>query len=382
MTADWVTLARGLLWYEGVLTFRELEETLSPLITLPSRAEVRAGLKAAAGIRLSGERTVALEGVDVGLIKAEKRKRDLPPLALDRSALERAAAGVATPTDPDLDAELARRGRPDLTSAQVAERMRLAWMPGDAIAEVIDPRLRIEGLEDAGTVVERLQDLWNRTPRFELRGRSPIELMPAPDDVEEEDHLDLLIGAETEHERGNCSAAIQIWERLLDEAWFGDEDLSHPHLDYFAIAHELVDHLRGDGRTKDALEWQERVLAVRKAWWDEVAGDEIYRYASLLMGSGRLDEGMSIFDETLDAHPEHAFGRAVYGEALIDAGLASEAVSRLERALALAAAQDPDDEATLNDIRELLAEARGAAGVPKARGHLRSVKKPPRGGKR
>jgi hypothetical protein len=176
-----VQTAFGWLVYEGALPANELAALTAPLAQ-PGQwyaAERALGLfRAEPHFRVARGNIVSLDQVDHPLkVIKEKAARGLAPRPLTAEELLAAASGPLplTPREQEIEQALNRRASGRIYLRSVQGLMRNATEPGQLVQSLLDlcaPASEAEARE----LVALLGELWNATPRYELRGRTPDEV--------------------------------------------------------------------------------------------------------------------------------------------------------------------------------------------------------------
>ncbi len=176
-----VRLAYGWLYYEGALNADELT-ALTASVARPlgwyTPDHARDIFKADEKFRLLRGNVVALEFVKhpLKVLKA-KEARNLPPCAFSAEGLLAAADGAIplTPREIEIESALNRNASRKIYLRSLQSVFRNSDAPSEifnALFETLAPRDAAE----AQTFLDLMSELWNHTPRYELRGRTPLEV--------------------------------------------------------------------------------------------------------------------------------------------------------------------------------------------------------------
>jgi len=174
-------LAYGWLYYEGALKADELAARTASVAQplewyTPDHA--RDIFKADEKFRILRGNVVALEFVNhpLKVLKA-KEARNLPPRAFTAEELLAAADGAIplSPREAEIESSLNRHANKKIYLRSLQSVFRNADAPAqifNALFETLAPRDDAE----AQTFLDLMSELWNHTPRYELRGRAPMEV--------------------------------------------------------------------------------------------------------------------------------------------------------------------------------------------------------------
>jgi hypothetical protein len=196
-----IRIAYGWLFYEGALKADELA-TLTTSVVQPGKwySPERAFSLFKADPRLHVARGNV---VSIGLVNhplkvlREKEARRLPPRAFSAEELSAAADGqlALTPREVEIENALNRFTSEKVDLRSLQSLFRNTDNPSGLFSMVLElcaPRDE----QEASALVGLLSELWNNTPRFELRGRTPEEVLhhreaTSPDEpIQEKDPSD------------------------------------------------------------------------------------------------------------------------------------------------------------------------------------------------
>ena len=177
-----VHIVYGWLWYEGALKLDELL-TLTLSVFQPdqwySPERARTIFKADPSFRVLVGNTISIEAVNHPLkVLKEKEARHLPPRAFTVDELVAAAAGALplTPREEEIEGELNQHASRKVSLRSLQQMMRDTERPSEITGIVIDlcqPR----DINEANHFAQLLSEVWNNTFRYELRGRTPNEVL-------------------------------------------------------------------------------------------------------------------------------------------------------------------------------------------------------------
>ncbi|MBI3761971.1 MAG: hypothetical protein HY260_08950 [Chloroflexi bacterium] len=176
-----VQIACGWLFYEGALPVDELAGLTASVAQpgawyTPERA--RDIFRAEPRFKHVRGNVVTLPGVEHPLIVLkEKAARRLPPRAFTAEELLAAGEGTLplTPREAEIERELNKHAPDKLHLRSIQGAFRNADMPTKVLTALLDlcePR----DIADVNRVGSLLMEIWNDTPRYELRGRTPAEV--------------------------------------------------------------------------------------------------------------------------------------------------------------------------------------------------------------
>ncbi|MEK7439867.1 MAG: hypothetical protein AABZ78_03650, partial [Chloroflexota bacterium] len=177
-----VHVVYGWLWYEGAL---KLDELLSLTLSVfqpaqwysPDRA--RTIFKADPSFRVLVGNTISIEAVKHPLkVLKEKEERHLPPrtFAIDELVAIDAGPLPLTPREEEIERELNQQASRKVSLRSLQQMMRDTDRPSEITGIVIDlcqPR----DINEANHFAQLLTEVWNNTFRYELRGRTPNEVL-------------------------------------------------------------------------------------------------------------------------------------------------------------------------------------------------------------
>ncbi|MFQ6014239.1 MAG: hypothetical protein ACE5NP_02200 [Anaerolineae bacterium] len=174
-------LAYGLLTYEGALRSDELIEIVAGLGDFgswfsPQRA--REIIETDPRFVWPKGDIVSIEEVqNPRRVMAEKAARKLPPKRFTVQELLAVAAGDVplTPLEKKVEDTLNRRSRWRFSVRDIQLKIKNTDRPTEIMDEIM-ARLDFKDAADANRTLQPLMRLWNATPRYELRGRSPDEV--------------------------------------------------------------------------------------------------------------------------------------------------------------------------------------------------------------
>jgi hypothetical protein len=176
-----IRVAFGWLVYEGALRATDLAE-LTAAVARPGlwyAAERALGLfRAEPRFRVARGSVVSLDQVEHPLkVMKEKVARGLAPRSFSVEQLLAAAAGPLplSPREQEIEQVLNRRASRRIYLRSVQELMRNAAGPGQLVSVLLDLCAPADEAE-AQALAALLGELWNATPRYELRGRTPDEV--------------------------------------------------------------------------------------------------------------------------------------------------------------------------------------------------------------
>jgi hypothetical protein len=176
-----IQIAFGWLVYEGALPANELA-ALTAQVAQPGKwyAAVRSLslFRAEPRFRLARGNVVSLDQVEHPLkVMKEKAARGLAPRSFTAEELSAAAAGPLplTPREQEIEQVLNRRAPQRIYLCSLQGLMRNASDPGHLVPSLLDLCAPVDEPE-AQALVALLGELWNATPRYELRGRTPDEV--------------------------------------------------------------------------------------------------------------------------------------------------------------------------------------------------------------
>jgi hypothetical protein len=176
-----IYIAFGWLVYEGALLANELA-ALTAQVAQPGKwyaAEHALGLfRAEPRFRVARGNVVALDQVEHPLkVMKEKAARGLVPRSFTAEELLVAAAGPLplTPREQEIEQALNRRGSRRIYLRSVQGLMRNASNPGQLVRSLLELCAPADEPQ-ARELVALLGELWNATPRYELRGRTPDDV--------------------------------------------------------------------------------------------------------------------------------------------------------------------------------------------------------------
>jgi hypothetical protein len=173
-------LAAGLLFFEGALRIDDLvkqvlavesfrpwleEEDWLPLVKRDDRFRVRGNIVYRPEVR------------NLDWVLREKRLRPLPPLKFTATRLLQVAEGSLPLTREEQRIDnLLRQGRSRWASVrELQHEFRNLESPMAIIQDLLNV-LEARDIDDLNRQMQPIMDLWNHTPRWELRGRTPMEV--------------------------------------------------------------------------------------------------------------------------------------------------------------------------------------------------------------
>ncbi len=172
-------LAHGLLFYEGAL---QIDDLVSQVLAVePFRPWLKEEdwlptIRRDDRFRVHGDVVYRPEIQNLDWVLREKRLRPLPPLDFTAKRLLQAAEGTLplTSLERRVDKLLQRGQSPWKSVRDLQQEIRNTDRPTELIQGFLDTVGGTADVDELNRLIKPFMELWNNTPRYELRGRTPM----------------------------------------------------------------------------------------------------------------------------------------------------------------------------------------------------------------
>lgn len=173
-------LAHGLLFFEGAL---QIDDLVSQVLAVePFRPWVEeedwlSTIRRDDRFRVRSDIVYRSEIRNLDWVLREKRLRPLPPVDFTAKRLLQAAEGTLplTSLERRVDKLLQRGQSPWKSVRDFQQEMRNTDHPTELMQGFLDALGGMADVDELNRLIKPFMELWNNTPRYELRGRTPME---------------------------------------------------------------------------------------------------------------------------------------------------------------------------------------------------------------
>lgn len=176
-----LNLACGLLFFEGALQIDDLVSqvlAVEPFSPWLEEEDWVSAIRRDDRFRVRGDIIYRPEIQNLDWVLREKQLRPLPPLDFTAKRLLQAAEGTLPLTSLERRVDkLLQQGRSRWQSVRdLQQEIRNADRPTQLMQGFLDAVGGTADVDELNRLIKPFMELWNNTPRYELRGRTPMEV--------------------------------------------------------------------------------------------------------------------------------------------------------------------------------------------------------------